>query len=175
MKRVLFIMWMGCLSASVSQAQGTSLPLYPTIMSSYEDYLPDYTYYYDDLHDGQASNLRNGKYWYMYYELANGEYSNFLYVVSADQSIRNGKEYTMIRYGKNDSLYYRQEEDRVYYLQQDGRETLLLDYGLEVGDTHTSFGGKRFRVEETGLIDQYTHDVRYYAYDTPAPKILRLV
>jgi hypothetical protein len=128
------------------------------------------------------------KFWNLHVDTEEGEFINLDYRLAGDTLIQE-KEYVRVVFGyeekadlyendfllmsairpngKNyaDTLYYRQEEDKVYCLQQEeDKETLVIDYGLEVGDEFTDANGEVFLVKDTARQSQneYFHPRYYY-------------
>ena len=91
-------------------------------------------------------------------------------------SYLNGGTYEIVPYYEpafSDSLLYRQDGNQVFCLSKDGKqEFLILDYGLEEGDSFVTPMGQILHVKETGYFNEYKDHI---LSSDQEPKMLRLV
>ena len=172
---------------------GNANAAYPTINNDYQSFYG----FYDDFYKDYIKYYRGGlKHWVMYYQLTNGGYTKEQISIDSEDKIIDGQTYAQITWegsytGGNpiDTLFYRQEGDRVYCRVNAGdEERLILDYGLNVGDTFVGMDGERFAVtgmenpvyfppveDEWGdeTLEHWEYD-SICIYGSEKPKILRL-
>ena len=164
MKRIA-LLYFFALFAVVSHADEYKVEGFPTIFSDYADYyrslcqldefqegtmpyniaLENYNFYYE-----YRRNLNN---WMTLYRMADGTYTKKRCFIEWDDSIVDGKTYSRLIVGDKDTLLYRQEGKKVFLRQRNGQELLLMDFGLEIGDSFTNPQGKKFIVKEKKAYD----------------------
>lgn len=173
MKKVLFSLISLLLFSVQGNANFTEREYddFPTIYSAYYDY---YDAYFFDCHK-QAEPRFLQKNWRMYYDYSEGNCLIRNYYIEQGDSTVEGKAYARVIVEGKDILCYRQEGDRVFCLDYNGiEEQLLLDYGLQTGDTFVNPMGIVFTVVETDFFNRYEKNIWYYGRNRE-PKTLRLV
>jgi len=126
------------------QAQTTKeLDGYPTIFSDYDAYYNKWIL--EDDYFKTTSWFKKG--WSTFYRFADNTYQKASMYISEGDSIVAGIAYARVLIDQK-TLLYRQEGDKVF-ARTDGEDKLLIDYGLNVGDTFVNPQGERFTVTST--------------------------
>ena len=132
-----------------------------------------------------------GRQWAVRYQFPDGEGRSAVWYSDVKESLVDGKSYVAVTvyertiktsgsnlqiggdWTKQDVLFYRQEAGKVFCRTEPGKqELLILDFGLEVGDTFDAADGEQFTVEETGVFTDYLE--RMYGIGEDKPRMLRL-
>lgn len=165
MKKILFLLISIIPMTVVAQGE------YSTI--SYDE--NEMAYYYNPYFD--AAHL-----WGMYYEMADGQSLRPTFKLQGGQTSIDGQDYYQV-VTNQDTLLYRQEGQLVYLWHGDS-EHVVLDYGLEVGDTFQTMDSVTLRVVDVDgcVSDPYYSQIRHFYdvsgraqfYGSMAPHILEL-
>ena len=94
-----------------------------------------------------TSFFRNPEYynrWHCFYQTEDDGFTRE-YVVLWDDSVANGMKYSRVVLEGRDTLLYRQEGDKVYLLEDD-KDILVLDFGLQPGDSFRDYSGEDYVV-----------------------------
>ncbi|MBP5323791.1 MAG: hypothetical protein J6Y84_08375 [Bacteroidaceae bacterium] len=119
--------------------------------------------------------LDDMKEWRCYYEYTSksGESRQSLALFQSGNVINvNELAYTVVTCEK-DTFLFREKDQKIWLYSEEGKETLVLDFSLNVNDSFTTASGEVFTVDSVGFLENY-NDCFFNSYPSVRPKMIYL-